>query len=93
MKGRKENVQASPLEPTVNPADIEGISRKVSMQIVSENNGSLKRQRIITPAASKAIDDADEPRSSPSLRKVSVRSTKQYSKEGERKVLGGIENV
>jgi len=69
------------------------MSRKVSQQIGTENNSSIKRQRIVTPAASKVIDDEDEPQSSPSLRKVSARNTKQDAKEGERKILGGIENV
>ncbi|TVY90248.1 hypothetical protein LAWI1_G002499 [Lachnellula willkommii] len=93
VKSRQNNVQGSALEPPVNSAEIDGLTRKVSLQIAMENHSGIKRQRVITPAASKVIDDEDEPRSSPSIRKVSVRVPKQDSKEGERKVLGGIENV
>jgi hypothetical protein len=51
-----------------------------------------KRQRVVTPAASKVIDDEDEPRKSPSVR-IAPQSALQEIKEGERKVLGGIENI
>lgn len=94
VKGRKENIQASALETTPKPNNTEGNGgslRKVS-QTATESNHN-KRQRVVTPAASKVIDDTDEPRSSPSLRKVSGMLVKQDSKEGERKVLQGIENV
>jgi hypothetical protein len=93
VKSRKEHVQPSPLTENVNTAENEGVSRKTSLQIAIEFNGGNKRQRVITPAASKVIDDEDEPRSSPSLRKIAERSTKQDTKEGERSVLGGIENI
>jgi hypothetical protein len=56
------------------------------------NISGTKRQRVVTPAASKVIDDEDEPRKSPSVR-ISSRSALQEIKEGERKVLGEIENV
>ncbi|TVY40980.1 hypothetical protein LOCC1_G003560 [Lachnellula occidentalis] len=93
VKSRQNNVHASPLESTVNPSEVGGLIRKVSLQIATENHSGTKRQRVITPAASKVIDYEDEPRSSPSIRKVSVKVAKQDSKEGGRKVLGGIENV
>ncbi|TVY37946.1 hypothetical protein LSUB1_G003161 [Lachnellula subtilissima] len=92
VKSRQNNVQPPPLESTVNPSEVV-LTRKASLQIATENHSGIKRQRVITPAASKVIDDEDEPRSSPSIRKVSVRVAKQDSKEGERKILGGIENV
>jgi uncharacterized protein (DUF2235 family) len=56
------------------------------------NVSGTKRQRVVTPAASKVIDDEDEPRKSPSVR-ITSRSALQEIREGERKVLGGIENV
>jgi hypothetical protein len=93
IKSRKEHVQLWPLTENVNTAENEGVSRKSSLQIAIEFNGGNKRQRVITPAASKVIDDEDEPRSSPALRKFSERSNKQDPKEGERSVLGDIENI
>lgn len=60
---------------------------------MSTGNNGTKRQRVITPAAAKVIDDEDEPRTSPSIRKTSLGSMKQDGKGNERKVLGGIENV
>ncbi|TVY81836.1 hypothetical protein LSUE1_G003008 [Lachnellula suecica] len=92
VKGKKENAQASPFEVPRNPMDTSGFARKISQQTGVEN--SNKRQRVITPAASKVIDDEDEPRSSPSLRKSSTsRPTKQELKDNERRVLSGIENI
>jgi hypothetical protein len=67
--------------------------RIVSNPFSSTTNSGTKRQRIITPAAAKAIDDADEPRTSPSFRKTSLGTTKQESDENDRKILGPIENV
>lgn len=93
VQSRKEYAQASPVEVASKHTDNGGISRKVSQQIATEINSGNKRQRVIAPAASKVIDDEDEPRSSPSLRKISSKSTKQDSKENERRVLSGIENI
>lgn len=93
VKSRKEHVQPWPLTENSNTAENEEVSRKSSLQIAIDFNGGNKRQRVITPAASKVIDDEDEPRSSPSLRKISERSNKPDLKEGERSVLGGIENI
>lgn len=70
-----------------------GSVRKASQSYLASNSGGKKRQRVVSSAASKVIDDEDEPRSSPSLRKVSGLSLKQGTKDGERQVLGGIENV
>jgi hypothetical protein len=67
--------------------------RIVSNPFSSTTNSGTKRQRIITPAAAKVIDDADEPRTSPSFRKTSLGTTKQMSDENDRKILGPIENV
>jgi hypothetical protein len=62
----------------------------VSQPIPNTANGGTKRQRVAL-AASKAIEDEDEPRSSPTMRKTSLG--KQEAVETERKVLGTIENV
>ena len=47
----------------------------------------------MTPAAAKVIDDEDEPRPSPSIRKASQASARTDGKENDRVVLGGIENI
>jgi hypothetical protein len=90
-KSRKENIQDSSMvsEPMVSGG--ENAVRKVTLFAPTNSTGT-KRQRVVTPAASKVIDDEDEPRSSPSLRKTSLGSAKDF-KEGERKILGGIENM
>jgi len=73
----------------------EKCTRIISNPVPVVLNNGAKRQRIVTPAAAKVIDDEDEPRASPSTRKTSVGSMKQEGtgKENERRVLGGIENV
>ncbi|CZT08402.1 uncharacterized protein RCO7_08225 [Rhynchosporium graminicola] len=67
--------------------------RRVSQPFTTTNNSGTKRQRVVTPAAAKVIDEEDEPRSSPSLRKASQASARTDGRENERVVLGGIENV
>ena len=91
LKSKEEIVQEPPVEsqPVVN----ENAIRKFSNAIPTANNSGTKKQRIVTPAAAKAIDDEDEPRTSPSIRKTSLGSTKQEAEENDRKVLGAIENV
>ncbi|KAH6709222.1 hypothetical protein BKA61DRAFT_678120 [Leptodontidium sp. MPI-SDFR-AT-0119] len=74
------------------PANNEHPARRASQPFTTTNSGT-KRQRVVTPAAAKVIDDEDEPRSSPSIRKASQASTRTDGKEKERVVLGGIENV
>lgn len=82
------------------PASQENPIRRVSQPFTTTHSGN-KRQRVVTPAAVKAIDDEDEPgRSSPSrATSISMRKTSQAStrtaenKENERIVLGDIENV
>jgi hypothetical protein len=84
VKSRKENLQESA-----------GISewhrsidrtRKFMNPVVSTSSGT-KRQRVVTPASFRAIDEEDEPRSSPT-RKVSQAVSAQ---DGERRALSGIE--
>jgi hypothetical protein len=58
----------------------------------TSSNSGTKRQRVVTPAASKAIDAEDEPRTSPSFRKTSLANPRQDGDAGDRKVLGIIEN-
>ena len=69
----------------------ESIAKQGPLRVASQpTTGGMKRQRVAS-AASKAIDNEDEPRSSPTLRKTSMG--KQEGVETERKVLGAIENV
>jgi hypothetical protein len=98
IKSRKEN-QASPLAgrsisatAAEKPLEREETAQKVSQAIIPATNSGTKRQRVITPAAAKAIDDEDEPRSSPSTRKVSRASAKQDGPE-PRRVLSNLTNV
>ncbi|KAI9642218.1 hypothetical protein NHQ30_009020 [Ciborinia camelliae] len=73
----------------------DGSTRRSSL-FTSTNVMGTKRQRNVTPASSKAIDDEDEPRSSPSLRKVSRQSNASGNGKGkdeERRVPSGLENV
>lgn len=109
LKSRKGNTPEAPLETESTPVANDITVRIISNPIPTTNNSGTKRQRVVTPAAAKVIDDEDEPRTSPSIRKtslgstkqdgkendrkLSVGSTKQDGKENERKVLGGIENV
>lgn len=89
VKSRKENMQESTLGPEPSAAINESAVRAVSQTFVTTNSAGTKRPRVVTPAAAKVIDDEDEPRSSPSLRKASRTSAKQ---DGERVALGEIEN-
>ena len=93
VKSRKENVQSSPHGADLNSTGYEGVARKVSQQFSTTAVNGIKRPRVVTPAASKVIDDEDEPRTSPSLRMASRGSAKQEGKEVERRVLSGIENI
>lgn len=52
----------------------------------TSNNGS-KRQRIVTPASVKSIDDVDQPMAS-AMRNLSGRAS-----ETARRVLGDLENI
>ncbi|KAH8676660.1 hypothetical protein BGZ60DRAFT_371700 [Tricladium varicosporioides] len=92
VKSRKENMQGSPRGPDSGTVS-EGTARRVAQALTSSTNNSNKRQRIITPASSKVIDVEDEPRTSPSLRKMSSKSMKQEHRDCERRVLSGIENI
>lgn len=90
IKGRKENAQ-QPAVPSVRTASGEGTTRKVSQTFsVATLSSNNKRQRV-TPAASKAIDDEDEPRTSPVTRKVS--RTNANEGEGQKRVLSNMTNV
>lgn len=85
IKSRKENVQEffgkSERLGTIDR------TRKSAQPVVATSTNGAKRQRIITPAAFKAIDEEDEPRSSPT-RKASQAASAQ---DGERRALSGIE--
>ncbi|KUJ22447.1 uncharacterized protein LY89DRAFT_762652 [Mollisia scopiformis] len=93
IKGRKENMQDSPLGPEPNATANENGVRVVSQTFVTTNSAGTKRSRVVTPASAKVIDDEDEPRTSPSLRKASRGSVKQDDKENERRVYSGVETI
>src|ERR1700710_2306656 len=90
IQSRKENFHASP-HNELNQDQNEGVIRNGSQSFATSISGS-KRQRVVTPAASKVIDAEDEPRSSPSSRKISRGNGKQEN-GSERRVLSGIENI
>ncbi len=92
IKSRKENLHHSPLVVRPASAGNDETIRKMSQAFTTTNSGGTKRQRIVTPASSKAIDDEDEPRSSPSTRKVSRTSAKGEG-QGVRRVLSNLTNV
>jgi hypothetical protein len=52
-----------------------------------------KRQRVVTPASFKAVDQEDEPKDSSVLRKVSQGSALQENRDVGRRVLGELPNV
>ncbi|PBP19171.1 hypothetical protein BUE80_DR010046 [Diplocarpon rosae] len=88
---------SAPAPAASSSASVENSIRRLS-QPFTTTNGSNKRQRVVS-AAAKAIDDEDEPRSSPSraasisMRKTSQASVRTDNKENERVILGGIQNV
>jgi len=90
IKSRKENIQES-LGLSEGASGLADGTRKVAQPFNITIGSSNKRQRIITPAAFKVIDEEDEPRSSPTLRKVSQGVTLQEAKDGERRALSGIQ--
>jgi hypothetical protein len=89
VKAEETNVPEPPVQSV--PVLKENSTRILSNPIVT-NSGS-KRQRVVTPAATKAIDIEDEPRTSPSFMKTSLGNAKQEGEESDRKILGAIENV
>jgi hypothetical protein len=101
VKGRKENLTESEHIEDVRLPSNGGSYHKIIQPVQPfqpPNHGANKRQRVVTPAAAKVIDDEDEPRSSPSVRKVSGMSGKQEKVEEsensvvERRVLSEISN-
>lgn len=89
IRSRKENINESPC--TGENGFGGEVMRKVAQPIFTAINLSNKRQRFVTPVALKVIDQEDEPRSSPILRKVSQGATVPDNKDGERLVLSGLE--
>ncbi|KAF7870070.1 uncharacterized protein EAF02_009260 [Botrytis sinoallii] len=98
----KENESRSPAAPSESTGlnnqrtASDGSTRRTSNLFTSTNAIGTKRQRNVTPASSKAIDDEDEPRSSPSLRKVSRQSNASGNgrgKDAERRVLSTVDNA
>ena len=93
VRGRKENVQNSPNATDSNSTDFERVARKLSQQLPSSAMSGTKRQRAVTPVASKITDDNGELRASPSLRMSYRGSVKQEGRNAERRVLSGIQNI
>lgn len=89
VKSRKENVQDSPFTR-------ENVSEGNSLMANASQPSSAvghKRQRVVTPAALKAIDQEDEPKNASIMRKTSQGSTLQENKEVGRRALGELPNV
>lgn len=84
IKSRKENIQE--YSSTCERHGSIDRTRK-SMQSVASTSSCAKRQRVVTPASFKAIDEEDEPRSSPT-RKASQGVSAQ---DRGRRALSGIE--
>jgi hypothetical protein len=91
IKGRKEN-GAQPVVSSVRTASGEGTARKVSQTFAVATTSSANKRQRVTPAASKAIDDEDEPRTSPVTRKVS-RTNATKDGEDQKRVLSNITNA
>jgi hypothetical protein len=87
-----ENVQEPlvRLEPLLTANAVRIISNPSS---ATTNKSGTKRQRVVTPAATKAINGEVELTTSPSVRKISLGKLKQDGEENDRKALGAIENV
>jgi hypothetical protein len=85
LKSRKENLQDYP--GTSERLGAIDRTRKSVQLVMSSSTSGAKRQRVVTPAAFKVIDEEDEPRSSPT-RKTSQGTAVQ---DGERRALSGIE--
>ncbi len=85
IRGRKENMLESPCEGE--PSGNTEVTRTIAQSFASAEraiSSGSKRQRVVTPAAFKVIDEEDEPKSSP---------TRKVSQAGSvRSVLNGIEN-
>jgi len=86
VKSRKESKQDLPRETESNALGNDGTMRKVAQPLTVTSNGGNRRQRIVTPAAAKVIDEEDEP-------SISKTSRINSAKEEEMRLLGGIENV
>lgn len=84
VKSRKENLHDCLNGNEICPSPSDG-TRKFAQPIAN------KRQRVATPPAFKVIDEEDEPRSSPTPRKVSQIAATIDLKKTERRVLSGIE--
>lgn len=87
-----ENIQEPlvRLEPLLTANAIRIISNPSS---AATNKSGTKRQRVVTPTTTKAINGGVEQRISPSVRKISLDKLKQDGEENDRKALSAIENV
>lgn len=89
VRSRKENrSEDSPAGGNEMTLSNDG-TRKVAQGFSTMSSGT-KRQRTVTPAPFKPIDEEDEARSSPTTRKMAHGKAEA---EVERRVLSGRENV
>lgn len=91
IENKKENCQDRSPNSVVSATDETSI-RKTSQSYSTTSSGA-KRQRVVTPASAKVINVEDELRSSPTSRKISRGTIPDSNAEGEKKVLGEIENI
>lgn len=92
IKGRKENITHSPASARYGSDGANEHFNVISEAFSTAANVNNKRQRVVTPAASKAIDDEDEPRSSPTARKVSRTNAKEAQTQTQKRALRNITN-
>jgi hypothetical protein len=92
MESKKENCHDRSPHSEVNSATDETVIRKPSQSYSTTSSGA-KRQKVVTSASVKVINIEDEPRSSPTSRKISRGTMPEGNGEAEKKVLGEIENI
>jgi len=92
MESKKENFYDHSPRSEANPAADETEIQQTT-QSYSVTGSGAKRQRVVTPGSAKVIDVESEPRTTPSSRKISRGTMQEGNGEGEKKVLGEIENL
>lgn len=93
MESKKENFYDHSPRSEATPA-VDETEIQQTTQSYSVTGSGAKRQRVVTPgSANKVIDVESEPRSTPSSRKISRGTMQEGNGEGEKKVLGEIENL
>lgn len=90
IESKKENLyDHSPRPEAADETEIQQTTQSYSV-----TGSGAKRQRVVTPASAKVMDVESEPRTSPSSRRISRGTMPEgVVGEGEKKVLGEIENL